>query len=1071
VTAMGTPTFAKSSTGTPINAAETNEYGLLAAYSALGLTNQLYAIRADIDLNQLTGTSVRPDSTPADQTYWLNTGSTDFGVFTLQATASGTTAFGSVTPIIITDPSQVFNDSNFAYDVPTPQKWVGQTGSYAITAIDSVTGLPPSTLRLFYKTNIGATGVYSSSTPWVQVGSTNWQYSLPVVRGTIPSATGMAINNTLTVNGITVTLTTANTIAQLVTNINSAGITGVKAGQDTSGNLLFFVSSASISTQGGGGSTADGKMILQDGTGTPLKFCGINLSGATSYYCPILFYGNYAQQPSGGWLATDSQPRPAGSIWFKTTSTGGGWSPSLSQWNAGTSQWVSQNTPLFGPDNSGSVPSCLAQAVYNLDTTGGGINIAAGTVVGVYGVQDTTSNNLQFYSRYNTGITVGTSQVPTTGFTPTFTAGNQYILNASAPGSTTMTPYTITTSGTTNTSFVYDILNANIPYVTAQVNANGSISITHTTGGEIYITQTSGTPLISAGFTNNSSPTVEVNKLNQIVIDNWMPITSEVVYQSNTPYSAPSTGTYWYYSNPSDVDIMINNGSQWVGYQNGGIDARGYTLSNTDKNGVIYSAGTAPTYQSNGTTRVVAGDLWLDTGDLANYPSLYRYTGSAWVAIDNTDHVTSNGIIFADARWDTTGTTDIITGAFPAISDGVSVGLLFSNYVDLDVVDPRLYPRGTLLFNTRRSGYNIKKYVAGYFNSTTYPTLPTGVPGTPGSLPTITASWVTASGLNSHGAMNAGSAAQRALVVAALQSAIDSNTDAIESIYNFNLLCAPGYPEVLSNLINLNNNRANTGFVIGDTPLTLAPNSIDITNWVNNSTGNGLSTVAQSDPYTGIYYPAGQTNDLAGDTVVVPASHAVLRTFLHNDQVAYPWFAPAGVNRGLISNLNDIGYVNSATGAFVHNGINQGLRDALYPLKINPLTQLPGSGLVIWGQQTRYAGTSARNSINVVRLENYLRNIFASISNGYLFEPNDQITRSSIARVIEGALNNVLSLRGLYDFLVICDTSNNTSTTIANQQLYVDVAIEPLRDVEFIYIPIAIYNPGVISKLGTSSTV
>ena len=578
-----------------------------------------------------------------------------------------------------------------------------------------------------------------------------------------------------------------------------------------------------------------------------------------------------------------------------------------------------------------------------------------------------------------------------------------------------------------------------------------------------------GTPWYNAGF-RASGTNIDVLQTGLIIIDSWVNITGTVQYESNSPYSAPASGTLWYYSNPADVDIMINTANGWKGYRVAGTDSRGYTLGNTDINGVIASAGVAPTYQSNGTTAVVAGDIWLDTSNLQNYPSLYRYTGSAWVAINNQDHITSNGIIFADARWDTSGTTDIITGALPIISDGVGTGLLFSNYIDLDAPDYRLYPRGTLLFNTRRSGYNVKKYVPNYFTSTNYPTLPLSIPNTPATLPTISASWVSASGLDANGVMHSGSAAQRALVVAAMQSAIDSNTDALEAIYNFNLLVAPGYPEVLSNLINLNNNRSNTGFVIGDTPMTLAPTTIAITNWVQNSTGNGLSTVAQSDPYTAIYYPSGQTNDLAGNTIVVPASHAVLRTFLHNDQVAYPWFAPAGVNRGLISNLNDIGYIDITSGAFVHNGINQGLRDALYPLKINPLTQLPGSGLVIWGQQTRNPSTSAQSSVNVARLENYLRTVFASVANGYLFEPNDQITRTSIARVIEGALNHVLALRGLYDFLVICDTSNNTSTTIAAQQLYVDVAIEPMRDVEFIYIPIAIYNPGTISQLGTSST-
>ena len=1053
VTAMGTPTFQTSSAGTPVNGSEINEYGLMTAYSALGLTNQIYAIRADIDLNQLVGTSIRPDADPANGTYWLNTNTTDFGLFSLNAT---TGAFSAVTPLIITTASQVFDDSNFAYNVPTPQNYIGQTGSYAFVMVDA-NGAVPSVIRLFYKA--GLYGSYGGlNNTWVQVGSANWQNSLPVLTGTVATPSSSVANQTVVINGTTVNIGSTNSITAVVSAINTAAIAGVKAVLNSSGYLTLFVTS----------SATNGAAAITDANNIFSK-CGITLNSSGTYYCPYFFYGNYAQAPSGGWLSTDSQPRPTGSIWWKTTSTGGGYQPVLSQWSTSLDTFNPLTASLFG---SSSVPASLAQAIYSLDSAGGGINIAAGQIVGTFGIQDTTSNNLQFWSRLS-GQTVGTSTGTTNSITPSFASGNTYTLNVSQPGSPTLTPYSITTSGTTANTFVYDILSANIPYVTAQVNANGSISVIHTAGGEIYVSDGTGTPWYNAGF-RASGTNIDVNQLGQIIIDNWMNITNTIQYEANAPYSAPASGTLWYYSNPADVDIMINNNG-WKGYRVGGTDARGYTLGNTDINGVIFSAGTAPKYQSNGTTAVVAGDIWLDTSDLVNYPKLYRYTGSAWVAIDNTDHVTSNGIIFADARWDgysdgSGGKLDIVTGTLPVISDGVSQGNLFSNYIDLDAPDYRLYPRGTLLFNTRRSGYNVKKFVPNYFSSTNYPTLPISIPNTPASLPQQSSSWVTASGLNSKGVMNAGSAAQRALVVEAMQSAIDSNTDVLESIYNFNLLVAPGYPEVLSNLINLNNNRSNTGFVIGDTPMTLAPNTIAITNWVQNSTGNGLSTVAQSDPYTAIYYPAGQTNDLAGNTIVVPASHAVLRTFLHNDQVAYPWFAPAGVNRGLVSNLNDIGYIDATSGAFVHNGINQGLRDALYPLKINPLTQLPGSGLVIWGQQTRNASSSAQSSVNVARLENYLRTIFTSVSNGYLFEPNDQTTRTSIARVIEGALNNVMALRGLYDFLVICDSSNNTSTTIANQQLFVDVAIEPIRDVEFIYIPIAIYNPGVIAGLGTSST-
>ena len=142
----------------------------------------------------------------------------------------------------------------------------------------------------------------------------------------------------------------------------------------------------------------------------------------------------------------------------------------------------------------------------------------------------------------------------------------------------------------------------------------------------------------------------------------------------------------------------------------------------------------------------------------------------------------------------------------------------------------------------------------------------------------------------------------------------------------------------------------------------------------------------------------------------------------------------------------------------------------MYSTNINPICQLPGTGLVVWGQNTRSGDSTSRNRVNVVRLENYLRTIFKSVSNGFLFEPNDQITRKTLARQLESALHDVLSKRGIYDFLVICDTNNNPASVIANNQLYVDVAIEPMKDVEFIYIPIALYNPGTVANLGMAST-
>jgi phage tail sheath protein FI len=244
----------------------------------------------------------------------------------------------------------------------------------------------------------------------------------------------------------------------------------------------------------------------------------------------------------------------------------------------------------------------------------------------------------------------------------------------------------------------------------------------------------------------------------------------------------------------------------------------------------------------------------------------------------------------------------------------------------------------------------------------------------------------------------------------------------------------------------------------------LSTNITDIVNWSNDSTGNGLST---DDPYLAVYYPSGLSSDLGGNTIMVPPSHMALRTYLYNDNVAYPWFAPAGSRRGLVSNATDLGYINYATGEFVETGVSAGLRDALYQTNINPITIIPGIGIVIWGQKTRDPNTESMDRVNVARLVNYVRTIFANAGNAFLFEPNDKITRDQFAALLSSSLNDLVSKRGIYDYLVVCDTTNNTPDIIANNELYADVAIEPMKAVEFIYIPIRLYNPGQIASLGS----
>jgi hypothetical protein len=1008
--AMGYATFKQSSSGTPLNGDETNEYGLLAAYSALGAANSLYAVRADIDLNQLEGTSVRPDSPPADGTYWLDLAHTTWGINEWDATAG---TFTLQTPTVITDTTDLTGG--------VPLTSIGKVGSYAVVVASSDN-------TLYYKNSVNA---------WVQVGSTDWENSYSTVVGTVSTPTFTA-NSNVVINTTTVQLTTATTLAGVVSRINSAAITGVTA--SATGNKLNLIVN---STARSNGSTADGKVIIADGTNAPLAAAGIT---AGTYYCPQVAHDTYVGVPS--WRSTDTVAAPSGSVYIKTSVQGNGMNLAVKQYNSTAGTWTTLAVPVYASP---------AAAIYGLDPAGGGNGIAGGTVIGRYYINSNRNLcgvRLLFRNAGPKTIVTGSA------VSAAFTIGHSFTLAVTQLGSSSLATVTATLGGTNAQSFATAVLaalgTAGIDYVSCTANSAGTITFTHDYGGEIILNNVTGTALATAGFTTSTTGVRSDPSTPGLVLSNWVnggPGTGyqPYTYSFYTPYQAPADGTLWYYGDAADVDIMINN-SGWKGYKLVTSDARGYNLTNTDPAGVIVSA-SEPTTQTDNTA-LVAGDLWLDSGDLVNYPALYRYNGTKFVAIDRTDQTGQNGILFADARWDTDGTTDVVTGSYPAITD-----LLTSNYIDQDAPDYRLYPRGMLLFNTRRSGFNVKQYVSNYFNATSFPDTP-AVPNAGSSLPDVAATWQTVSGNKFDGSMYAGPAAQRNMVVKAMQSAVLASTEIREEQFAFNIICAPGYPELIDEMVSLNNDRANTAFVIGDTPMTLAPNAVAIANWSNNSDGYGLST---ADPYLGVYYPSAVSSDVRGNTVVVPPSHVMLRTFIRNDSVSFPWFAPAGVRRGLVDNATDIGYINQDTGEFTRNGISQGLRDAMYQKNVNPITILPGVGLCVWGQKTRNPVTSSMDRVNVARLINYIRTILAKVGNGFLFEPNDKITRDQIKRIIEGAMNDLVAKRGIYDFLVVCDTSNNTPNRIANNELYVDIAIEPMKDVEFIYIPIRLLNPGSIA--------
>jgi len=504
----------------------------------------------------------------------------------------------------------------------------------------------------------------------------------------------------------------------------------------------------------------------------------------------------------------------------------------------------------------------------------------------------------------------------------------------------------------------------------------------------------------------------------------------DIPYAQGTaiPIASPDSGTIWFNQNLR-VDIMVSDGTMWMGYRN--------MYPATNPGGVLLSA-TEPSTQTDGFTPLADMDLWIDTSDLENYPKIYRYDSlnMLWTLIDNTDQSSSQGIVFADVRPNNTGLLD----GSELVSD-----MLVSDYVDEDAPSALTYAFGTLVFNMRYSSNNVKEWRPKYLTTGQYRDR-----------------WVTVSGLTNTGAPYMGRKAQRRMVVQAMASAIVSNQEIRAEANFFNLLSAPGYPELIDELVTLNTDKKDVAFVIVDSPARLTPDGTSIQAWAinsNNAPSNGEDGLITRSRYAGVYYPWGLATNLDGNEVFVPPSVAVLRTYAFNDQVSYQWFAPAGFNRGLVSVLTSVGYLNGEN-EYVSVQLTQGQSDVLYENAINPIRFIPGRGLVIYGQKTLSPVASAMDRVNVSRLINYLNYQLDNLAKPFLFEPNDQYTRDAVQRTFESFMGDLVALRAVYDFAVLCDETNNTPPRIDRNELWIDIAVKPVKAVEFIYIPVRILNTG-----------
>lgn len=740
-----------------------------------------------------------------------------------------------------------------------------------------------------------------------------------------------------------------------------------------------------------------------------------------------------------------------GSVWIKTTTPSRGANYSVKYYNGSTQTWGSVPTPIY---------SNKLKAIDGYDLAGGGTNIAVGSLFAEVdpAVQGTDLDaEFKIWRRNaagNTVITSGSAIEATNASTSTFLIRETVKVNNTWTWGATVTAVVAPSTTTSVASRLPTLLANSLTNVSISYdNVTKKLSVTHLKGGDVeFDSQWVTSGIFTA--TNANLYTISDGSFSYIGT-NWKPLVYEA--RNNAPTTDPADGTLWYNNVVDEVDIMIHDGSKWVGYRN-------YSLtSGTDPKGPLVKAVEPKDGDRSDGGNLVSGDIWISTANMERYGKdvyVYDAINKTWVLQDVTDQASPDGWVFADARWATSGAT---------LTPSSIESLLTSNYVDPDAPDPALYPKGIRLWNTRRSGFNVKQYVRNYINIYANEGLNQRFPSGAGeSMENYeTDRWISASPNNEDGSGTFGRKAQRATVVKELKSLIDTNaairdTDTLE----YNLIACPGYPEVIQNMIALNVDRGLTAFVVGDTPFRLEPTGTSLTNWGNNSSlavDNGDDGAVSYDEYMGMFYPSGFTNDNAGNRIVVPPSHMMLRTIINSDSKSYQWFAPAGTRRGGVDNATSVGYIDGQSGEFRTVSLYESLRDVMATVKINPIATLPGVGIVNFGQYTRARNASALDRINVVRLVAYLRRQLTKLAKPFLFEPNDAQTRREIKAAAESLLLELVGQRALYDFIVVCDESNNTPARIDRSELYMDIAIEPVKAVEFIYIPLRIKNTGDIA--------
>ena len=278
-----------------------------------------------------------------------------------------------------------------------------------------------------------------------------------------------------------------------------------------------------------------------------------------------------------------------------------------------------------------------------------------------------------------------------------------------------------------------------------------------------------------------------------------------------------------------------------------------------------------------------------------------------------------------------------------------------------------------------------------------------------------------------------------------------SNRDEVQVDY---LICGPG-------LANKSESQAKANQLISiaesrkDCVAVVSPHRADVVDVTNTTTQTNnvieffapLSSSSYAVFDSGYKYTYDRFNNKFR---YIPCNADVAGLMVRTSILAYPWFSPAGQQRGVLNNAIKLAYNPS-----------KAQRDQLYPVRVNSIVNQPGTGILLFGDKTALGYASAFDRINVRRLFLTVEQALQKSAEAQLFELNDQITRANFVNIVEPYLRDVQAKRGLYGFLVICDETNNTPDVIDNNEFRADIFLKPAKSINYVTLTFVATRTGV----------